>query len=40
MEHDASYKDLFSHPEMVANLLTGFVLALWVRRWTSRPWRR
>jgi len=25
MEHDASYKELFSHPEMVADLLVGFV---------------
>ena len=25
MEHDASYKDLLSHPEMMADLLTGFV---------------
>ena len=31
MEHDASYKDLFSHPEMVADLLTGFVAELWVQ---------
>ncbi len=31
MEHDASYKDLFSHPEMVADLLTGFVPEPWVQ---------
>jgi len=23
--HDRSYKDLFSHPEMIRDLLTGFV---------------
>ncbi len=30
MEHDAGYKDLFSHPEMVADLLLGFVHEPWV----------
>lgn len=30
MHHDASYKDLFSHPEMVADLLRGFVPEPWV----------
>ncbi|MGC8779460.1 MAG: Rpn family recombination-promoting nuclease/putative transposase, partial [Anaerolineae bacterium] len=30
MEHDASYKSLFSHPEMVADLLRGFVPEPWV----------
>lgn len=31
MEHDAGYKDLFSHPEMVADLLRGFVHEPWVQ---------
>ncbi len=31
MEYDASYKDLFSHPQMVADLLTGFVPEPWVQ---------
>ncbi|PKO16790.1 MAG: transposase, partial [Chloroflexi bacterium HGW-Chloroflexi-1] len=31
MEYDASYKDLFSHPEMVADLLAGFVTEPWVQ---------
>ena len=31
MDHDHSYKLLFSHPEMVANLLRGFVLEDWVK---------
>jgi predicted transposase YdaD len=31
MEYDASYKELFSHPEMVADLLAGFVLEPWVQ---------
>ena len=30
MEHDPSYKLLFSHPEMVADLLRGFVHEAWV----------
>jgi predicted transposase YdaD len=30
MEHDAAYKGLFSHPEMVADLLRGFVPEPWV----------
>lgn len=30
MDHDHSYKLLFSHPEMVADLLRGFVLEDWV----------
>jgi len=30
MEHDAGYKSLFSHPEMVADLLRGFVPEPWV----------
>jgi predicted transposase YdaD len=30
MEYDASYKTLFSHPEMVADLLRGFVPDPWV----------
>jgi predicted transposase/invertase (TIGR01784 family) len=30
MEHDASYKLLFSHPEMVVGLLRGFVREPWV----------
>ena len=29
--HDASYKRLFSHPEMIRDLLTGFVAEPWVR---------
>ena len=32
MEHDNSYKLLFSHPEMVADLLRGFVREEWVDR--------
>jgi len=28
--HDESYKLLFSHPQMVADLLQGFVQAPWV----------
>jgi predicted transposase/invertase (TIGR01784 family) len=32
MEHDQSYKLLFSHPEMVADLLRGFVKEDWVQR--------
>ncbi len=31
MEHDNSYKLLFSHPQMVEDLLTGFVPEAWVR---------
>ncbi len=30
MDHDHSYKNLFSHPEMVADLLRGFVHEEWV----------
>ncbi len=30
MDHDHSYKNLFSHPEMVADLLRGFVHEPWV----------
>lgn len=30
-EHDTGYKRLFSHPEMVADLLRGFVHEEWVR---------
>jgi hypothetical protein len=30
MDHDHSYKLLFSHPEMVADLLRGFVREDWV----------
>ncbi|MFL6195057.1 MAG: Rpn family recombination-promoting nuclease/putative transposase [Thermoanaerobaculia bacterium] len=30
-DHDNGYKRLFSHPEMVADLLRGFVLEDWVR---------
>ena len=28
MDHDKSYKKLFSHPEMIKDLLEGFVDAL------------
>jgi len=31
-DHDNGYKRLFSHPEMVADLLRGFVREEWVRR--------
>jgi len=31
MDHDHSYKLLFSHPEMVADLLRGFVIEDWVK---------
>ncbi len=31
IDHDHSYKLLFSHPEMVADLLRGFVLEDWVK---------
>ena len=31
MEHDASYKLLFSHTRMVEDLLHGFVHEAWVR---------
>ena len=30
-DHDNSYKLLFSHPEMVRDLLLGFVHEAWVR---------
>ncbi|MGF1615628.1 MAG: Rpn family recombination-promoting nuclease/putative transposase, partial [Gammaproteobacteria bacterium] len=30
MEHDSGYKLLFSHPEMVADLLRDFVHEAWV----------
>ncbi|MEW6218485.1 MAG: Rpn family recombination-promoting nuclease/putative transposase, partial [Thermodesulfobacteriota bacterium] len=30
MEHDGGYKHLFSHPEMIADLLRGFVREEWV----------
>lgn len=30
MDHDAGYKRLFSHPEMVRDLLVGFVREPWV----------
>ena len=29
-KHDTSYKELFSHPEMVADLIRGFVREEWV----------
>jgi predicted transposase YdaD len=32
MSHDHSYKLLFSHPEMVADLLRGFVHEGWVEQ--------
>ena len=32
MDHDHSYKNLFSHPEMVADLLRGFVREEWVEQ--------
>jgi predicted transposase YdaD len=32
MDHDRSYKLLFSHPEMVADLLRGFVREDWVQQ--------
>src|SRR5436305_13794665 len=35
--HDKSYKQLFSHPEMVADLLRGFIREEWVEQlgfWT------
>ncbi|NJD07329.1 MAG: transposase, partial [Methylococcaceae bacterium] len=31
MYHDHSYKLLFSHPQMVADLIRGFVREDWVR---------
>ncbi|MHB8763266.1 MAG: Rpn family recombination-promoting nuclease/putative transposase, partial [Deferrisomatales bacterium] len=31
-QHDQSYKLLFSHPEMIKDLLTGFVPEPWVGR--------
>jgi hypothetical protein len=31
-DHDNSYKLLFSHAEMVADLLRGFIREDWVRR--------
>ena len=31
MDHDHSYKLLFSHPEMVADLIRGFVREEWVQ---------
>jgi len=30
MDHDHSYKNLFAHPEMVTDLLRGFVHEEWV----------
>lgn len=30
MNHDAGYKRLFAHPELVADLLTGFVREPWI----------
>lgn len=33
MNHDQSYKLLFSHAEMVADLLRGFVHEDWVQQW-------
>ncbi len=35
MDHDQSYKLLFSHPEMVADLLRGFVREDWVEHLVS-----
>ena len=32
MEHDHAYKLLFSHPQLVADLLRGFVREDWVRQ--------
>lgn len=32
MSHDNSYKMLFSHPEMVVDLLKGFVNEEWVNQ--------
>ena len=32
MSHDNSYKLLFSHPEMVEDLLKGLVKADWVKQ--------
>ena len=31
-EHDNSYKQLFSHPRMVKDLLQGFISQQWVKR--------
>jgi len=31
MDHDHSYKLLFTHPEMVADLLRGFVREDWIK---------
>ena len=30
-DHDHGYKRLFSHPEMIRDLLTGFVREPWTR---------
>jgi hypothetical protein len=30
-QHDNSYKSLFSHPEMVRDLIVGFLPAEWVQ---------
>jgi hypothetical protein len=30
-DHDASYKNLFSHPQMVQDLIQGFIHEPWVR---------
>ncbi len=31
MKHDSAYKQIFSHPEIVKELLQGFVREEWVR---------
>src|SRR5688572_30499423 len=31
-DHDGDYKDLFSHPQMVRDLLSGFVPGQWIER--------
>ncbi|MDP2751080.1 MAG: Rpn family recombination-promoting nuclease/putative transposase, partial [Rhodocyclaceae bacterium] len=31
-DHDASYKHIFSHPEVVADLLRGFVREEWTEQ--------
>jgi len=40
MDHGHSYKLLFFHPEMVADVLIGFVGEGWFKPWISLHWRR
>ncbi|WP_337958723.1 hypothetical protein [Candidatus Accumulibacter cognatus] len=45
-DHDTGYKFLFSHPEMVRDLLIGFIQDDWLHNpdgctsWITPPWKK